>query len=872
MLRSQNNKKFDNNCSNLHSSKNAKLRNNSTRRMNKKYFLTFDSDNNKADMNFNSPSQKKVSIFIDTNNDSIIHKQTHSSYKNIFKEIKASIVSEKPIIFNNKKDIKSINKLYSGKEKLKYITYIQNWWKTTFKIIFIQKYVRRFLIKRRISIMVFFIKNIYIILFKLVINKIKYYNINNKKTKKEIINNKTKKNYNNKKTKKNEVYTKNNKSNYYIFSEPNNFCNKSNKNLNHKTNYTNNAIKRNNKFLPINNIKEKPINKNKKINKEKKEKEIINNNNPNKGQLITGNIYNYYNNVRKSYGNINNHNYSNSFTTLPPKSIKNDNFCNNNKKIIRKKIFKTGSMINLNENKMSKDFDVNIDNNQTIKIDRRFKNNGYFSPNNRYKDSLFNIVALKKVFLFWKMYAMKKLIIAKLIIHKNLKTKCKKKKKLNLYNDDKKKEEGKSNIILTKKIVGSNSLIDLKLNSIKPKQEMYINHIKSNSNLNQNINLSNISKKANRYIGIENNNSMKYLQSPKSNYENKLQSNHIKTYSHNLCNNDIKIISQYNRSIENKKKKMAGNINRNICINENKKIYYFYAIINLIDNRNRRKKLKTNFNFWKSLIKFHHSFIANKKIEEKIISFKSLKSPNRKDVNENDQKLKSIKNLVTAGNYNCQTEAKNEINLCHFKAKNNNLNPHGLLSPNSMEKIMPQNNYKSSKIVYQKKFLVPKKARNQSLTNSKNINYPEEDMNIMAANDNKNIINYFPHNTINKNSNMTNNYDLNKIIFMKRNNYENNDTKKGGRINTVCGTEGKFHSSKNSFIERKKFNINKENESNNININIIENYRNTDVKSNIYKKNDEEIRITTKKISLKSRKYKNLSQSQELRNDQNFYN
>ena len=855
MLINKENEFFDNTLTNLLPSKIAKFRNRSSKGIYKKFFYysTFDNKTN-MNFNFNSPNQKKVSVFHETNNETNDQTQTHSS-SNIFKEVKVGIISEKEINYKSIKDIKSLNLFCSEKEKLKKIIYIQKWWKTIHKIIFIQKYVRSFLVKSHMSVMIYFIKNIYRILFKLVVNNIRNYNNNNKKKKKDNINNRTK-TYNNKKIKKNDINTKTNKNNYYLFNESKNNCNKSKNNMSNKANYTNNAIKRNNKFMPNNNNKEKLTNKSKKINKEQKEKEI-NQNRRNKAQLLANNIYNLYNKVRKNYGNENNHNYSNSSVTLLSKNKENASFCNNNNKIIKKKIIKTGSMKNINEKKLSAN--ININNNR--KIIKGNKNNRYYSPNNRYMDSLINLLELKKKFLFWNTSIMKKIIIEKIKIYKKLNNSNNNKKRISIYNNGKRKDEEKSTITITKTISTSNSLIDLKIHRTIQKP----NNIKEKNNSSQKMHLNKCSKKINRYIGIENNNSMNYFRSPKSSSKIKLHPGYNNTCSNNLFNNGIKIISQYNRTNEHEKKKTSESINKNIDINENKKIYYFYAIINLIENRNKRKKLKKYFHFWNAIMKCNNSFFSNKKIEEKIISFKSLKSPIRKNVNEKEQKYKNSKNLYTAGNNSYQTEAEDETFLCHYKA-NSILSPQELFTPNHMEKTTYQKFYGSSKIVYQKKFLVPKKMRNQS-TNSKNFNFQEEDMNIETANESKNIMttNTISNNLYTNNTYMMNNYDLNNTVFMKNNDYENtNNRKKEGRINEVCTTECKFHTYKNRFLESKKFN-NKENESNNVNISIMENYK----KNDSVNQNNDNSRIntiTTKKISLKSRKYKNLSHSQEFRN------
>ena len=193
-------------------------------------------------------------------------------------------------------------------------------------------------------------------------------------------------------------------------------------------------------------------------------------------------------------------------------------------------------------------------------------------------NSLINLLELKKKLLFWNTSIMKKKIIEKIKIYKKLTNSNNNKKRISIYNNGKKKDEEKSTNTITKTINKSNSLIDLKIHrNIKKK-----NKIKEKNNSSQKIHLNNCSKKINRYIGIENNNSMNYFRSPKLSSKIKLQPGYNNTCSNNLFSNDIRIISQYNRTNEHEKKKTSESINRNIDINENKKIYYIYTIINLI--------------------------------------------------------------------------------------------------------------------------------------------------------------------------------------------------------------------------------------------------------------------------------------------------
>ena len=456
----------------------AQVLNQNAREVNMMFNSTDDFKNN-AKLNINISCQKMPPLYSESNIDS--NSQTDTSSKKI-KEIKVKIPikqrNNKNYIKNNiindeniMKDTQTLNLFYSENERLKKIMYIQNWWKITYKIIFIQKYIRSYLVKRRISFMVYFIKNVYKILFKLVINNIKFYNNNNNKNNKDISHNKFKQNNNtnkNKKTGNNNKTNKDHKTNSnYLFNESNNYCIKLKKILeNSNNNNAMNSNKRNNKFKfnTTNNNKERPNNKNKKINKDKKDKEI-NQNITNKAQLIANNIYNIYNNVKKYYENENNN------VQATNKNKKNSSLCNNDNKIKTKKLAKTGSMKNIKENNILNNYNPNKNINNSQKITKANKH-GYSSTNND-KDiySIINLLKLKKSFLFWNMYIIKKIIIQKLKNIKKIKNVSNIKKKIPI-NKAKKKNDQKYNSINTKKINASNSVVELKLKKDTPQKKI----------------------------------------------------------------------------------------------------------------------------------------------------------------------------------------------------------------------------------------------------------------------------------------------------------------------------------------------------------------------------------------------------------------
>ena len=884
----------------------------------------------KANLNLNSSYQKTFSLFNESNCDS--NSQTDRSSNNL-KEIKVNKTTKKQKnqLHNENNNLSFNNKLNFKEDKLQKIILIQKWWKKVYKIIFIQKYLRGFFIRKNMTNIIYFIKYSFKLLFKLMMKNIKLYikesNININKIK--ALNN-TDKKENKDKIKKNELNNKypnqkKNKLNYFPSFNKSNIIG-INKKIDElkKTgnkNYKNDIIKKfgNNNPINVNKsnnhivsfkpsnkclIKNKNNNNNNKINKNKKEqekekKEI--NNHANKDKLIANNIFNIYNNVKKyyEYENNNNSNYTDiNFSTTnnffkKNKNVNNNNNNNNNNN--KTKLKKRGSMKNINEKIIiNKNNNINLNINiSNPKTDRSYRCDN--SPKEKEINSILYLLKLKKAFLFWNSYITKKKIFQKLKIIKSIKTPDNIKKTLSIYTL-KNKEENKSGSIKTKKINLSNSLINIKKNKIIP-QKLNINM--KNNNSKQNIWINKYEKKINKHSNsVENNNSMINLKPPKSalncsfNIEKDSSlDNKNNAFLNNSFNNNVIVVSQYDRNNENKNKEniKTNNINNN-NINDDKKIYYFYAIINLIDKHNKRKRIKKIFNIWKSLIRYSHSFINTYGIEEKIISFKSLRSPIKNNINEN----KSNKNNTVK--FNCQTEAGVDEHFSQDK-----LNPiyiqKDLFTPNPLEKSIHPNlfksNIKSSKIIYQKKLLVPKKMRNQSM-NTIHTNEEDEYRNMTLADNNKEF-NYFNQtigNTYyNMNTYMNNNNSFNNSNYINsKNNFDKNiGNIQEGRINrlTVNGIEeteivftpNQSQTLKNSFIVGK--NNSKDDDGFNpkkINVNVVENYRKIDLnkdniinnRTNRLKMNNEKSQITTKKINLldKNKKNKNYSHSQEsIRND-----
>ena len=396
---------------------------------------------------------------------------------------------------------------------------------------------------------------------------------------------------------------------------------------------------------------------------------------------------------------------------------------------------------------------------------------------------------------------------------------------------------------------------------------------------------------------VENNNSTINTKPPKPelnssfNYEKQRsleKNNNKKSFKNISLNNKVIVVSQYDR----KKDTMNNNniINSNNNVNEEKKIYYFNAIINLIDKHSKRKRIKKYFNVWKSLIRYNRTFINSFGIEEKIISFKSLKQPFKNNNNTKETKFNKSKLLYQRNNpglSNCQTEAGCDDQF-NNEQENQKCIKKDLYTQNPLEKSVHQNLFKSnnnkSKIVYQKKLLIQKKMRNQSM-NTNHYEGEEDTKNNNTIIENNKEMNYFsksPENTFyNMNSHINYNNLNNSDFFNRTNNFDKNIGNIGrikklnakGIEETEIFFNPQVHTSKNSFIVRNQ-KINEENDfnSNTINVNVIENYRKIDLeKDNIntmynnYDKNE----ITIKKIKIKdgNKKIKKNSHSKEIKND-----
>jgi hypothetical protein len=544
-----------------------------------------------------------------------------------------------------------------------------------------------------------------------------------------------------------------------------------------------------------------------------------------------------------------------------------------------------GSMKNINEKiiiNKNNNINVNININNNPKTER--PNIYHQSPDLRGRDSIYYLLKLKKLFLFWNEYSFKKKIVQKFQILNSIKTPNNIKKSFSIYSIENTKE--KKSGITSKRINLSNSLINIKNNKVTPKKQNSIDKYVPK----QNCIYTNYSKKPHGHSNSVENNSMMYFKTQEGfnnstfaiNTESYMQT-HNNFYPHNLCNNNVIIVSQYDRNTE------VINNNNNFIndMKEKEKIYYFFAVINLIDKHNRRRRIRKYFNIWKSLIKVGRTFINSKGIEEKIICFKSKKSLPKTNLEETkSQQQNKLTQNNSSGNFNFQTESNHDNHIRHYKA-NSIFSRHDLLTPNPEEKTIHPNFFKSSyrpqKIVYQKKFLAPKKMRNQSM-HAININDLEDYRNMTLINNNRelNDINHIGGNNfynmnpymIKTNANTNINTDYNNVEFMRTSNIENSTGKlqegRMNRIKRIEETEINFSPFQINLKKDKNKEIKKdlnENNNNKININNEENYSKKDYMKD---RNDNNInsnksRITTKQIILgeKRKKYKNSSASQE---------
>jgi hypothetical protein len=458
----------------------------------------------------------------------------------------------------------------------------------------------------------------------------------------------------------------------------------------------------------------------------------------------------------------------------------------------------------------------------------------------------------KKIFIFWYNYSMKKKIIQQIKKNKRIKTPNNTKKFRCIFGANKKEE--KSPPITIRKENAYNSLIDFKLNG------------NNNPKTNEKTKIKNYPNQLNSYRGLtEKNNSMTSIK--KQNY---------------IIENNTNI-KQYNKNNRNKKMQFFYCFHKSINMDDDKKIFYFNDVINLIDNHRKKRKIRKYFNIWKTLIKNNNARnIKINKIEEKIINFKSLKSPLKNNLNENKNAL--LYNN-SQGNINCQNESGDPPLLQHHKA-NSIVKQQNFLAQNQIEESINSNllNSNSPKIIYKKKFLKSKQVKNQSINSQKIVNM---DLNIVDNNNDNNkeynlLYQNSENNLYNKTIYMKNkNNDLNSINLIRRSFNDKNDSDQVEKINRFDNigkcymTNTKIQTAKkNIIVERKNLNNGERFIiTNNNTPNVIDTYMKNDLKEddnkNIINKHNKNqySGITTKHINLTRRINKNNANNKEERNN-----
>ena len=645
---------------------NLSVKDNKNIQKEKKLIFPYKSDNNiKNEINKNSICEmKRTSV-------------------NKFKNIRETKVNNPSEIENN---LNCDNNEISEK-----IKYIQKWWKIIYKIILLQRSVRKYLQLKKYINVVYLTKMIYKLILKNFIKEMKEKTKSSEKNKKifKETNNKIKKN-DIKKLKKYETSTKFNKrrnqNNNYILNNSNTSKNILKKKLKDyrkikndtlKSIYRNNELssfntinsnKENIKYILINNNdnNNKTINNNCKVKKAKIIKKEINNKEKIKAY---NNIYNIYNNIKKIYENVKCNNNNVNFKTENNFHIKDNKIKLDKKKNENKKEGKTkkvsDKIIKNNRNTNSK---INI-----IESQKKEENAKDFQDNN----CLLNVLKMKKYFEYWKEYSTKRYIIKKLKISGLLKNKINDFYLLKNRFKNKKKEYSS---LTTKKLNLSNSVLNQRLSNITPKRLILDNK--------QNKIINNYGEKEHKQ-------------------NNSMNKNHYKINVNNL-NIDM-----------NKKKE----INKE---KKNEKIYYLNIIIKLLEEQNNKRKIKYYLNKWKFLIKDDKK---TKGIEEKIISFKKVKSPfkiisNIPFLDIYSKNRNSIYQSNSSSDIFCRTELNTNFQYNHTKTnsialQNNNLS----LQPqnNFTKDYIYKSNMKSKKMIYKKKLLVDK--RNKYINNDEEINF-----------------------------------------------------------------------------------------------------------------------------------------------------
>ena len=745
---------------------------------------------NKSHRNiFSGKTENKIQKLISpTKNNSTI--KNDSSFQ---KFNKSNNKSEMKSNINKQKGNKSfLERWYTRKDIYEKIVYIQNWWKFMKKIILIQKHVKCFLRRKKYISVKYMIKIIYRLYFKKLIDNLRakekanennqdYLNEVNKNLKnnfiKKIKKYETSTKFNKRKKVKNNSLFYNSKGNKYLLmkklEESKRTRNENLKSFNtsNGSNFLNtlNINKENTKYILLNDSNSN-IYKNK-VNKEKEVNKIKSNIFSQEKINAFNNIFNIYNNVKKIYKNNNTNNICETvYSTTNNFYSKNNSFKlkanKENKKLRNKKGINKNIIINKNNN-----INVNININDIQKEENSHLN---------------KIIKLRKFFKFWKEIVVKKNIIKNI---KNIEVKKTFENELNIFKNrlkDKKIKNKTDSLLITKnKLNFSNSIINQRISHIIPKK---LNQTKKDNNINNKQCIYNYGKKKNKTNNLKKTNEKK----------------------------------SYNKNNQNKVNKFLPLSSRN---KEEKEKYYFYKLIKLIEKLNNFTKVKKYFEMWKLIIKLKQN--NSKGIEEKIINFKTKKSPFKvmnNSVFNIFNKAEDFKNQNnnTSRNYFCQTESNMNLSHSHLRANSIGFQKDIILSPLNFSKDKFNKNInksimKSPKIIYKKKLLIDgmkvKKVEHMDKAANLTLNGSSFDFDIL----NRTEGNFFKYK------------DKNSIYggkFYKGNNIIEE--------REICFTPNKNSTFKNNF---------------GININVVENYLNRGIERNETENNNiKNIGIKTKQI------------------------
>ena len=170
---------------NLLPSKQVKIRNQSinTSILTKEDNKTYNSSNdNNINTNGNISYQKTLCLSNNESNYDLISQTDGSTFNNNIREIKVNIsggqlknLPQKNYFYQKCLNYQSLNSFLSDEVKLKKIIFIQQWWKTTYRIILIQTYIRGFFFRKHLSNLLYFTKCLIKLLFRLIMRKLRYY-------------------------------------------------------------------------------------------------------------------------------------------------------------------------------------------------------------------------------------------------------------------------------------------------------------------------------------------------------------------------------------------------------------------------------------------------------------------------------------------------------------------------------------------------------------------------------------------------------------------------------------------------------------------------------------------------------------------------